>query len=257
LERAYFILSNFNNLNNRPILKQHSLITATFQDDIKFKEIHHDLVNALIYIFQNDLLIDCKQINLFNFNLLQERSIKVSLKHLETYANTKRRNGEFIYQALKDIRDHSQTIKNFIDIDGTKYAKSTLALLDDVNMLQEEGLKTYFMLKYSYKFTVLCIKEYSVKYGNFASLNIAQTNFMSSKYSKRLYEFLKSRTRRIKAFTVKHSDLIIILNMPKNSEFSKVVRQINRIEKEVNEFIKFNYEVDKKTKKIVFSMVKD
>ena len=229
------------------IFKQNNLIECSFEELTTWSETHHDLLNELIAVFQQTSYEE----NLFNdeFN----KKIFVRRKTLERNANLKRRTNKEIYEFFKKIRDTSFTIKNIYQKNGDK-ATAAVGFLDIVIMHESPGKDSYFELKYTELFALLCHKEYSLKFGNYSKINLLKTTNLKSKYAKALLEMLEANKYK-KVFNLKEKELKAYLKYEvKNYRFSYLVREINKVYKDVNKIISFSYSPNKSEKSITFKI---
>ena len=73
------------------ILKQNNLIECDCSDFDSFTELHHDLFNELISIYQNDFIAKSStDVNLFNFDI-REKTLYVKRQTLEKNISIKRK----------------------------------------------------------------------------------------------------------------------------------------------------------------------
>lgn len=231
----------------KEIYKQNSLIECSFKELETWNEIHHDLVNELIAIFQQ---IDYRG-NLFKEEF--KKKIFVRRKTLERNSNFKRRTNKEIFDFFKKIRDTSFTIKGIDQRTGYKTTEA-IAFLDYVKMHEEVGKDTYFELDYTELFALLCQKEYSLNYGNYSKINLLQTTQLNSKYAKALLEMLEANKYK-KQFTLKEQELKSYLKYDvKHYYFSGLIKEINKVYNSVNSHINFTYTPHKSEKSITFKI---
>lgn len=229
------------------IFKQNTLIECSYEELNKWSEIHHDILNEIIALFQHNRLED--------FSLFKDfdNSIYVKRTTIEKNTRIKRKCNDDIFKILKEIRDTSFTLKNFIDENGIKAKYRTIAFFNTVSLYEPVGKASYFKIEYTKEFSMLCSKGYSLMFGNYAKINLQHTTKMKSKYSKALLELLESNSFK-KDFILNDIDIKSYLKFDKDAQFSILVRQINRVYNEVNLYCPFTYNPDKKSKTIEFKI---
>lgn len=246
---------NMSSKSKKIILKQNNLIECDFKDLEKFTEIHHDLFNELISIFQNDFVAKRNEdINLFNFNI-SEKTLYVKRATLEKNMKIKRRTTFEIFSLLKDIRDTSVVLKNFINEDGIKSKYRTLQFINCVEAFGDNGKEAYFKIEYTKEFALLCHKNYSLKFGNFTTINLAEISDLKSKYSKALKELFDSRYNLNKSFSINYETFLIIFKYKDKVPFSYITRQLNRVESEMKKHYIYKFEANKKDRVVSFKLI--
>lgn len=229
--------------NDISIYKQNNLIQCPYKELQNWTELHHDLLNEIISIFQ---------INKSTETLFEELNNIIMVKRatLEKNACIKRKTNEDLFIFLKQIRDTSFTLTNFKDEFGVVYKYKTISFFNSVSLKETPGKHSYFIIEYSKEFAMLCNKGYSILFGNYAKINLSITTRLRSKYSKAVLEMLESNRYR-KDFVLSDEELHNYLKYEKNP-FSYLVRQIERSYKEVINHCNFTYIPNKKEKTIRF-----
>lgn len=242
------------NIGRKTILKQNNLIECDCSDFEKFTEIHHDLFNELISIYQNDFIAKKNEdINLFNFDI-SEKVLYVKRATFEKNMKIKRKSTFEIFSLLKDIRDTSVVLKNFINEDGVKSKYRTLQFINSVEAYGDNGKPAYFKIEYTKDFAMLCHKNYSLKFGNYTTINLFEITELKSKYAKALKELFDSKYNLKKNFTLKYDDFIVIFKYKSKVPFSYITRQLDRIESEMQNHYKYSYESNKIDKTVSFHL---
>jgi hypothetical protein len=238
------------------ILKQNNLIECDCSDFDSFTELHHDLFNELISIYQNDFIAKSStDVNLFNFDI-REKTLYVKRQTLEKNMSIKRKSTFEIFSILKDIRDTSVILKNFINESGIRSKFKTLSFIESVEAYDELGKHSFFKIEYTKDFAMLCHKQYSLKFGNYTTIHLSNIQELKSKYSKSLIELFDSKWNLSKKFLMSYSDICLVFKYTKKVPLSYISRQMGRIDKEVSVFYDFTYEINKKDKSILFELVK-
>jgi len=238
------------------ILKQNPLIKAKF--NWIYKESHHDIINGLVHIFQNSLLINRENVNLFNYDLLEYKKVHISADKLRSICKFGKRENDYMFDILKSIRDQSATLINFKDEDGVFYKKKTLSFLDSVGIIKNDTdkRKDDFEIVFSSDFIKIATKAFNLKIGNFTQVPLSNVTTLNSKHAKRLYEMILSHLEYKEQWTLNKDQLDILFDM-ENKPLSYIVRTIQRNYNHVYKLIHFSYEVHKKDKLISFYFDKD
>ncbi|MDD3056176.1 MAG: replication initiation protein [Aliarcobacter sp.] len=230
------------------ILKQNNLIECSFKELETWSEIHHDLFNELIAIFQN---YEHKNGLFEDMN----RRIYVRRTTLEKNINIRRKSNQEIFELLKKMRDTSFVIKGIYQSNGYK-TTAAISFFNYVYLHEKPGKESYFEIEYTELFAMLCHKNYSLKYGNYCKLNLQKTISLKSKYAKALYELIESNKYK-KQFTFKEEELKSLLRYDvKHYRFAGLVREIEKVYKVVNSNVKFTYTAHKETKSLTFKIEK-
>lgn len=231
------------------IFKQNNLIECSFEELSTWSEIHHDLLNEIIAVFQHR---DSAEDHLFNEEF--KRKLFIRRKTLEKNTLIKRKTNNEIFVLLKKMRDTSFTIKNIYQTNGYK-TTAALSFFEKVLLHEHQGKDSYFEIVYSELFALLCTKDYSLKYGNYSKLNLLKTTKLKSKYAKAIFEMLEANKYK-KTFTVKEIDLKKYLKYDvKNYKFSYLTREITRAYEQVKCLIDFNYIAHKTDKSVTFKII--
>lgn len=236
----------------KTIVKQNNLIECSFKELQNWKEIHHDLLNEIISLFQNDFLKKESNVNLFNFNGNRDKTLYVRRDTIEKNINIRRKSNEDLFFILKEIRDTSFTLKNFIDASGQKIKFKTLSFLNSVTLYENPGKGSHFKIEYSDDFAMLCHKGYSLNFGNYTTINLSNLVLLKSKYSKALYELFTSRLYKANSFEISEKELKEVLRFDMDAPFSYLTRQITRSEKDLKPYFEFKYNINKASKSIYF-----
>lgn len=236
----------------KTILKQNNLIECSFKELQNWKEIHHDLLNEIISLFQNDFIKKDANVNLFTFDGQKEKTLYVRRDTIEKNINIRRKSNEDLFYILKEIRDTSFTLKNFVDANGQKTKFKTLSFLDAVSLYENPGKGSHFKIEYSDDFAMLCHKGYSLSFGNYTTINLSNLVLLKSKYSKALYELFTSRLFKSNSFEISEKELKEVLKFDENAPFSYLTRQISRSEKDLKPYFEFKFNVNKASKSIYF-----
>lgn len=166
------------------ILKQNNLVECSFKELKTWNEIHHDLLNEIIAVYQQ---------NQSDGNGLFEEEFKTTIRvrrrTLEKNTNMKRISDNDMFELLKKMRDTSFTLKNIYEKNGYKATKA-IAFFDEVTLCTKNGAESYFEIKYSELFASLCHKDYFLRYGNYCTLNLLNTTKLRTKYGKNLHTSL-------------------------------------------------------------------
>lgn len=230
------------------ILKQNNLIECSFKELETWSEIQHDLFNEIIAIFQHYEHKD---------GLFEELNRKIYIRRstLEKNINIRRKSNKEIFELLKKMRDTSFTIKGIFAPDGYKKT-AAMSFFNYVDVNEKAGKESYFVIEYSELFSMLCDRNYSLKYGNYCKLNILKVNSLNSKYAKALYELIEANSYK-KQFTFNEEELKSLLRYDvKHHRFSTLLREIDKVYEAVNSHIKFTYKVYKETRTISFKIEK-
>lgn len=245
---------------NSTIMKQNALILAELTK--AFSEVDHDVVNILLHALQNELMIEESHINLFNYEKIFTRTIKIrasTFKELGKFGVNANQN---IFESLKKIRDTSAAIKNFIDLDGAKVRAMTVSLIDSVKwMNKEENSKTLdnrehiFEIQISEWMLKISTREFNKLVGNYTPILLNDVTSIKSSFAKKLYEILKSKQFRETSFSLSLEEMQKIFNLEKRA-LSYFINNIERNKSKIDIFVQFEYEVFKKDKLISFKFTK-
>ena len=230
------------------ILKQNNLIECSFKELESWSEIQHDLFNELIAIFQHYEQKDglFKELN---------RKIYIRRSTFEKNINIRRKSNKEILELLKKMSDTSFTIKGVYQLNGYK-TTAIMRFFSYVYLHEKQGKESYFEIEYSELFSMLCDRNYSLKYGNYCKLNILKVNSLNSKYAKALYELIEANSYK-KQFTFNEEELKSLLRYDvKHHRFSTLLREIDKVYEAVNSRIKFTYKVYKETRTVAFKIEK-
>ena len=228
------------------IFKQNNLIECSFKELDTWSEIHHDLFNELIAIYQH---YEHKE------GLFEElnRRIYVRRNTLEKNTNIRRKNNKEIFELLKKMRDTSFTIKGIYQSNGYK-TTAVISFFNSVYLHEKQGKESYFEIEYTELFAMLCNKSYSLKYGNYSKLNLLNTTSLRSKYAKALYELIELYKYKGQV-TISEEKLKTLLKYDvKNYRFSYLLREINKVYEAVENVIPFSYIIHKEEKSITFTI---
>lgn len=229
------------------ILKQNNLIECSFEELKTWSEIHHDLFNELIAIYQNYS---------HNDGLFPELNKKIYVRRstLEKNINIRRKTNHEIFELLKKMRDTSFEIKGIYTPDGYKKT-AAMSFFNYVDVNEKPGKESYFEIEYSKLFSMLCDKNYSLKYGNYCKLNLLKITSLKGKYAKALFELVESNKYK-KNFVIKEGDLKKFLRYDvKHYRFAGMIREIDKVFDNVSSLVKFTYKVNKNGKSISFQIV--
>lgn len=245
--------SNKDNDKNLCIMKQNPLIFAEFSN--AFGGMDRDVLNVLLYVLQSHLIIEEKNINLFNYQAIFSRTIRIRASLFKKKAKLGINANSDIFASLKKIRDTSAIIKNFIDIDNTKVRAKTVSIIDSVKWIDEnathDGREHAFEIQFNEWFLKVSTREFNSKVGNYTTVNLEDTASFNSAFAKVLYEILKSKQHRGIGFSLTLVEMRNIFNMQKR-QLSHFVNIITRVQPEVTKFISFEVKVFKADKLISF-----
>ncbi|MFX4155537.1 replication initiation protein [Aliarcobacter butzleri] len=228
------------------IFKQNNLIECSFEELTTWSEIHHDLLNELIAIFQN---YD-HQKTLFSD---LDRRIFIRRSTLEKNICIRRKTNKEIYDLLKKMRDTSFTIKGIYQLNGYK-TQAAISFFEKVFLHEMAGRESYFEIEYSELFSMLCHKDYSLKYGNYCKLNLLKITSLKSKYAKALLELIESNKYK-KQITFTEKELKSFLRYEvKHYRFAGLIREVSKVYESVNSHVKFTYSINKRTKSTTFKI---
>lgn len=233
------------------IMKQNPLIMAEFEK--AFSEVDHDVVNILLHSLQNDLLLDGANINLINCNQVLNRTVSISASRFKELGQFGKNANEYIFEALKKIRDTSTIIRNFTDIDG-KFVKAKLvSLIDDVRLIanDKDARENEFEIQFNEWFLKTSTRHFNQQVGNFTNVQIVTVSSIKSKHAKKLYEILESQKYKHKSFSIKLERLQTLFNL-EDKPLAYFNTMIKRIYPSVNELIAFDFTIHKKDKLISF-----
>lgn len=231
------------------IFKQNNLIECSFKEMDSWSEIHHDLLNEIIAVYQQR---DNSKDHLFSEEF--KRKLFIRRRTLEKNINIRRKSNNEMFELLKKMRDTSFTVKNIYQSNGYK-TTGALAFFERVFLHEHKGKDSYFEIEYSELFAMLCNKDYSLKYGNYSKLNLQKITKIKSKYGKALIEMIESNSYK-KRFTLSENDLKMYLKYEvKDYRFSYLVREIKKAYELVNNEIPFEFEEHKRDKSITFRIL--
>ncbi len=224
--------------------KQNALINAFTSNKIIYKEVHHDLLNLFMSIIQ-------KKYNSgdYNFDVMN-----ISQEIICNKANVSKIN---LFQNIKDLmninyiltkEDKARLKKNGLNIsDGAfSFITSIIKNIDNPN-------KPIYKITFNNElFKFLLDKNYCLKNGNYTEIQISDISLLKGKHQKILAEILLSHKYK-KEFSLDYDFLIKKFNIQSKylvGIIKKVAISINK------QFIKFEYEIHKKDKKISFRVLK-
>lgn len=224
------------------ILKQNNLIECSFKELQTWSEIHHDLLNEIIAIFQyyeyKDVLFEEMKNRIFIRRLTLEKNL-----------NIRRKSNQEIFSYLKKMRDTSFVVKGIYQPNGYK-TTATISFFNFVYLHEKVGRESYFEIEYTDLFALLCNKKYSLDYGNYTKIDLKKTLPLKSKYAKALYELVEANKYKTKVvFSEEELKSFLRYNV-KHYRFAGLVREIDKVYESVNFLIKFKYIPHKATKTI-------
>lgn len=250
------VASKHLNLNTK-ILKQNPLILAEFNR--AFSETQHDLLNGLLHIMQNVFEMDAEKLNLFTYNRIADRRVAISAADLKELGKFGVNANQYIFDALKQIRDTSAVLRNFVDIDGRRVAKKTVSIIDDVRQLDRsespDSRQDYFEIQFNEWFLIASTRQYNIEHGNYTSLPPMIVPSIVGKHAKKLYEILEMQQGRNSEFCITMDRAAEVFDgLSSKDPFSKFSRIIDRNADKVKAYIPFEHTPHKKDKLISFKI---
>lgn len=182
--------------------------------------------NSIYYLIQENLKT--------NPNLLKVEYITFKLINLKKLMNLENVNNyiDIIKNSLKELQNPIE-LNNFRHPDGTFYSWYSFSPLNDVGFKKNENKEWIVKIKLS-----TLIKFLIEKNENYTTLELLPyLNKMRTKYSMKLYEYLKS-FEKYRYIDITHNHLMKLFNLDPNSRykyFSKLKELLERQIKEIKQ----------------------
>lgn len=241
------------------IMKQNSLILSKWKEELD--SIDMRIVNVLIHSLQNELTIDKKKLDLFNYEQILKRKVYIR-------ASTFKNNGNFginankeIFDSLVKIRNTSTVLRDFVDTDGKRYKAKTVSLIDDVGILDktnkdlvQDARNEVFEITFNEWFVKTSTIHFNTHVGNFTPIILNDLFFIRGKHGMKLYELLQQNKYRNTSFSMSLQELRDYFGFEKGS-LSVIVQKVLENAETVKKLIPFEYKVFKKDKIVSFQYI--